>query len=402
MGIMHSPFHTSDSHFPRKSARNGLLRRVEGWVIFSAASLVLALGLGGCTRGDRSPYIAPPLDPDRELRQQQVDRLLSKPEIVLEGPREYYIGPGDELTITLLGRPDILGTLSTQVQGNREGIKVVVTENPMITLPLIGSIKVHGKTDSQLQRELTAAYAQYVINPVLIVTIDKYYHNQVTVLGAVNSPGRYSWEFGDTVLDALFKAGGLSFSTRGGLPPGRVLKIYREKINRKDRSDLELDDLLMKISEENRLIPRIEINIPIEEFILSGNLTYNIPIVPNDVLFIPTAGAVIVQGSVRTPGVTFLGPSMHTLTQVITERGGLRYGAHSRVEIVRTLRDGTQNSYFRYVRDMQDRAVEDFLLQDGDQVFVYSHWFRSSLEWIGAIFRASVATGVSATYSPVP
>jgi protein involved in polysaccharide export with SLBB domain len=181
-----------------------------------------------------------------------------------------------------------------------------------------------------------------------------------------------------------------------------VLKIYREKISRKDRSDLELDDLLQKITEGKRLIPRSEINIPIEEFILSGNLTYNIPLVPNDVLFIPTAGAVIVQGSVRNAGVTFLGPSMHTLTQVITERGGLRYGAHSRIEIIRTLRDGSQTSYFRDLRSMQDRAVEDFLLQDGDQIFIYSHWLRSSLEWIGAIFRASVATGVSATYSPVP
>lgn len=360
------------------------------------------LGVVGCVRGEKSPYVAPPLDPDRESRQQQVDQLLSRPEIVLEGPREYYIGPGDELTITLLGRPDILGSTSAQVQGNREGMKIAVTENPMITLPLIGSIKVHGKTDAQLQKELTAAYAQHVINPILIVTIDKYYHNQVTVLGAVNAPGRYSWEFGDTVLDALFKAGGLSFSSRGGLPPGRILKIYREKISRKDRSDLALDDLLEKISEDNHLIPRSEINIPIEEFILSGNLQYNIPIVPNDVLYIPTAGAVIVQGHIRNPGVTFLGPSMHTLTQVITERGGMRYGAHSRVEIVRTLRDGTQTSYFRHARDMQDRDIEDFLLQDGDQVFVYSHWLRLSLEWIGAIFRTSVATGVSATYSPTP
>jgi protein involved in polysaccharide export with SLBB domain len=364
---------------------------------------ILALFGLGCARSPKSPEIPPAQDPTAELRREQIDDLLSQPELILEAPRDYYIGPGDVLSIALLGRTDILRNSGTQENSGQEGLSVRVTETPTITLPLVGAVHVHGKTVNQLQQELTAAYSRYVKDPVVVVSIEEYYQNQVSVLGAVNDPGRHPWQFGDTVLDSLFKAGGLAFASKGGgLPPGRYLRVFRQKLSQKERSELSIDELFERLSENNRLVPREEIVVPIEEFILNGNLMYNIPVRPGDIIYVPTAGSIIVEGHVRAPGVTYLGPSLRTLTHVITERGGLRYGADSDIELVRTFPSGAQQSYFLNARAMVRRHEPDFLLQDGDQIFVYKHPARYTLEILSTIFRTSANAGLNATYSPTP
>ena len=361
--------------------------------------LVLAF-VSGCARNAGSPVISPPRDPATELHRATLDSMLNDPEMVLQQPAEYYIGPGDVLNLALLGRPDILGEKVGAEDSGQQGLTIRVTETPTITLPLIGAINVHGKTVDQLQEELTAAFSRYVKDPVVIVSIEEYAQNQVTVLGVVNEPGRYPWTFGDTVLDALFQAGGLAFTNRGGLPPGRFLRLYRQKITQKEASELPIAELFERLSENERLEPWEEYTIPIEEFILNGNLVYNLPVRPGDILYVPTAGSVIVMGHINNPGVTYLGPSLHTLAHVITERGGLKYGADSDLEIVRSFEDGSQESYFIDARKILGRKEPDFLLKDGDQIFVYKHPVRYPLEIIGSIFSTTATTGVNATYSP--
>lgn len=359
---------------------------------------LLPILFSGCSRGPGSRSIPPPYDPNRETINESVESLMRNAELKLGQKQDYYIGPGDILGITLVGRPDILS--NDREKG--EKLTITVTENPLITLPLIGAIKVHGKTAAQLEQEIKAAYKQFISDPVPIVTIDKYYYNQVTVLGAVRTPGRYPLNFGDTLIDSIFKAGGLTFGgSTGGLPPARYLKVYRDKIDNKQRAELDPEQLLAMITEQDQhVLPRAEIIIPIEEFILNGELSYNITLYPNDIVFIPAAGTVIVHGRAKNPGVKFLGPSIRTLAQVITEAGGLRYSAESRVEVVRTYADGTQESFYFNVRKMRNRQIQDFIMQDSDQVFVYVHPIRDALEFIGNVFKASVNTGASATYSP--
>ncbi len=364
-----------------------------------AALFVLLTSIFGCgVRGPGDRFIDAPFDPDREEIELRIGEVLRSSDLRLGGTQEYFIGPGDEIAITLVGRPDILGEDLRQ-----EKFIVTVTDSPMITLPLIGALKVHGKTAQQLQEDLKAAYSTFVNNPVPVVTIENYHYNSVTVLGSVREPGRYPVEFGDTVIDAIFLAKGLTFGGRSeNQPPGRYLKVYREKVSRQQRSDLSTEELLDRFLEEDDMIlPREEIIIPIEEFIISGDLQYNIPLQPNDIVFIPGAGTVMVHGDVKKAGVVFLGPSLRTLGQVLTERGGLQYRASSHIEVVRTLPDGRQVGWFVNGRDILARRTEDILLVDNDQVFVYRHPIRNVLDSIGNIFSASVNTGISGTYNPI-
>lgn len=366
--------------------------RLMALVVLAAMAL-----LSGCTRGPSSKYINVPEDPERQQFLAEVSRISSSPDLVLGKTDDYAIGPGDVLKITIVGRNDLFGTTDNP----DNSLLVTVTDNPALTLPLIGAIRAHGRTAAELQAELSRAYAQFISKPTIIVTVDKFFSNQVAVLGAVKTPGRYPIEFGDTVVDAIFKAGGMTFGGTSGPPPARVLKVYREKVTRRERQNMSLDELLTQIKEGDRILPREEIVIPLEEFIVAGQLNYNIPLNANDIVYIPPAGAVSVQGRVKTPGATFLGPSIRSVTQVLTERGGLRYGAASRIEVVRIDKDGRVQSFYRNARRMLSRQEEDFMLQDNDQVFVYTHPVRAVLEAIGDIFKASANTGVNATYAPI-
>lgn len=368
--------------------------------------LTLCLGVvflfAGCSRfrDESSRFLSPPIDPVRQEYRQQLATLLEQPELQIGmKTQDYFIGPGDVLAISLVGRPDILGET---IQGRSDKFTVTVTENPVITLPLVGAIKVHGKTSDQLQEELRIAYSQYILEPTPIVTIDKFFLNQVSVLGTVKTSGRYPLEYGDTVLNAIFKAGGLTFgAATGGPPPARYLKVYRDKLNNKERQDLTLEQLVERLKEGDRILPREEIIIPIEEFILNGNLAYNIPLKQNDIVYIPPAGAVMATGWIKRPGVVFLGPSLRTVGHVMEERGTIRFGAASKIEVVRTHPDGTQESFFMNAREIRSRSREDFFLQDGDQIHFYRNGPRSWLEAFSKLLQATAQTGINATYSPI-
>jgi len=356
--------------------------------------LTIVVLASGCSR--RDPGL--PIDVTQYNQAKSLMDDVNRVERQFSEGEDYYLGPGDVLYIALLGRPDILD--ETIQRDPDRGF--VVTDSPYLTLPLIGQIKVHGRTVSQLQVDLKASYSKFIRDPEPIIFVKKFSYNQISVVGSVQKPGRYPLDFGDTLLDGVFKAGGLSMGGRsGGLAPSRYLKVYREKLTRKDKADMSLEQMLDLVTVNDQVIPREEIVIPIQEFLFYGRLNYNIPLFPNDIVYVPPAGTASVIGRVENPGVVFLGPSVSTLTQALTERGGMRYGAESDVEVVRMGLDGESISYYVNARAMLKRKQPDFVLQDGDQIFVYTHSFRNILEWVGNALRTSVRAGASATYNPV-
>jgi polysaccharide export outer membrane protein len=362
--------------------------------------LALTVFLGACYSPSRSPFdggLPPAFDPARRDWETSVERLADM-DMQLPSRRDYAIGPGDVLSLTFVGRPDLLGPTGN----DQEGYEITVSDSPTITLPYIGAITVHGKTTDQLQQEIKVAYSPFIKDPVPVVRIKKYYANQVTVLGSIREPGRYELAVGDTVLDAIFKAGGLTFGGRtGGLPPARILKIYREKVTQKQRVEMEPEALLRLLQDDGRIVPREEIVLPLDEFILGGDLRYNIPLRPYDVIYVPPAGTISINGNVRNPRVVFLGPSLRTLVQVITETGGLDFKARSIAEVVRTHPNGSTESYFVNVRDMMRRKQPDLVLEDNDQIFIYKSNWRTFAAILGDVFASGTRAGVNATYNPL-
>lgn len=110
---------------------------------------------------------------------------------------EYVIGAGDGLTINVWQNAD----LSTGA---------LVRPDGTITMPLVGDIKVAGRTPSQVRDEITKRISQYVKAEAAIVTVavSAVASYRFTVTGNVANPGSFQSQFYVSIADALAMAGG--------------------------------------------------------------------------------------------------------------------------------------------------------------------------------------------------
>jgi polysaccharide export outer membrane protein len=110
---------------------------------------------------------------------------------------EYVIGPADGLTINVWQN----GDLSTAA---------IVRPDGTITMPLVGDLKVAGKTPSQVRDEIKEAITQFVKAEAAIVTVAVSAVNsyRFTVSGNVTNPGNFQSAYYVSVAEALAMAGG--------------------------------------------------------------------------------------------------------------------------------------------------------------------------------------------------
>ena len=107
----------------------------------------------------------------------------------------YRIGPFDVLDISVFQVPEL--TKSVQV-----------ADSGTINLPLVGEVRVAGRTAQEVERDLTAKLgAEYLQNPQVTVFVKEYNSQNVTVSGAVKKPGVYPIR-GKTTLAQLVALAG--------------------------------------------------------------------------------------------------------------------------------------------------------------------------------------------------
>lgn len=111
---------------------------------------------------------------------------------------DYLMGTGDVLHITVYGQPD----LTTDAR---------VSENGSITFPLIGDVKLAGRTPAQGETEIAQRLSKggFIIEPFVTLNVVQYRSQHISVLGRVNRPGQYALEKISRVTDALALAGGI-------------------------------------------------------------------------------------------------------------------------------------------------------------------------------------------------
>ena len=67
-----------------------------------------------------------------------------------------------------------------------------------------------GKTATELQKEISKRYAQFISEPAVTVVVKEVNSPKVSVLGEVKNPGVYKIKDRATLLDAIAMAGGLT------------------------------------------------------------------------------------------------------------------------------------------------------------------------------------------------
>ena len=202
----------------------------------------------------------------------------------------YRIGPNDVIRIQVFGEEDL--TVESKVSGEGK-----------INYPLLGMIRVDGRTIEELQQELTRRLAAgYVRQPKVSVSIVR--HRNFYVGGEVNTPGGYPYEEGLTVQKALSLAGG--FSDKAGT---REIKVTRVVGGRPQT---------------------IAVNL-------------NTPVLPEDFIIVERLQKVYVNGEVKKPG-DYPYEKNITLHKVITMAGGFTDKAsEGRIKVLRVV-DGREQS----------------------------------------------------------
>jgi polysaccharide export outer membrane protein len=113
---------------------------------------------------------------------------------------DYVMQPSDLIRVLIFQQPDLL----------RE---VRITQEYTITLPLIGTIDLRGRTVRQAEEIIRSLYDKdYLVNPQVNLTVLEYTQRTVQVVGAVNQPGAVVFppEQKMGVIEAIARAGGQS------------------------------------------------------------------------------------------------------------------------------------------------------------------------------------------------
>ena len=248
---------------------------------------------------------------------------------------EYKIGPKDLLEISVFGLDELNRT-------------VRVSEDGIITLPLVGEVKVEGLTKTGLEKKLSELLEEkYLHNPQVTVFIREYQSTRVSVLGAVRNPGLYELLGRETLMQIISQAGGLTAEA------GDEIIIMRQRADGTSNSlKISIDDLFVK-----------------------GDATLNVPLQPNDIVNVPIDKTVFVyvMGQVNRPGALEVKRSnIPTLLQAIAQAGGFSERASKgRVLIKRKdEKTGREIKIKVNVKSIIKRRKKDIQLLENDVVFV--------------------------------
>ena len=171
------------------------------------AVLTLVLGLAGGGAGCGHPRVAAPADPA------PADPAAAEAMAVLPDGDRAVIRPGLMVDVTVLAG----GKKQIEESGRR------VSEEGTLTLPLVGPLPVNDETLESLGRRLTRLYAEYFVNPQVMVDFVRDVSpdavspwGSVTVMGRVRRPGRVNIPPTRdlTVSQAIQLAGGFDTSAK--------------------------------------------------------------------------------------------------------------------------------------------------------------------------------------------
>jgi polysaccharide export outer membrane protein len=111
-------------------------------------------------------------------------------------PGEYAIGPGDVLSVRVLGHDEMSSRVKVRTDGR-------------ISLPFLNDLDVAGQSPPAVADRLRTGFKDFVNNPVVTVTVDEPRPFTVSITGEVARPGVYPLDQPASVLQAIASAGGL-------------------------------------------------------------------------------------------------------------------------------------------------------------------------------------------------
>ena len=250
---------------------------------------------------------------------------------------EYVLNVQDSLNVTVWENADLTG-------------KFVVQPDGAIMLPLVGRVKAAGLSVRGFEAQLTRALADgFLIEPRVAVTLEQHRGSRIFIFGAVSSPGAYALPEGQTLIEALVRAGYAAASQVVVVRPKRPSSGPTMPEN---PGDAEV----------------IRVNLKeLEKDVEQGSLARNIPLHDGDTVFIPRSDPtrIFVSGQVRTPGAYSITENTSVLQALTLAGGATESAAINRLRVMRIV-DGKQKTITVKITDT---------LQPGDTLVVPERYF---------------------------
>lgn len=275
--------------------------------------------------GLKSPFVV-----STDLRQFGYDLFVQPPSTfapVEEVPvmPEYLIGPGDEIRITVWGK----------IEGQWN---VVIDRDGNISLPKVGILGVAGLTFKELKELLHKEFSKYYIGFEMNVSMGALRTIRVYVVGNAGRPGAYTISSLSTLINALFESGG----------PSKTGTMRDFQLKRNGQT---------------------VVNFDMYDFLLKGDKTKDMRLMPEDVIFIPPIGPVAaIAGCVNNPAIYEL-KGETKISQLLELAGGLNTLAfRGRMQVERILDNNLQVVFETDLNNVTDKDVS---LQSGDVVKIF-------------------------------
>lgn len=315
---------------------------------------------------------------------------------------DYTLGAGDYVKVIVYGDAEL--TRETRV-----------SEDGVLTMPLIGEVKVGGLTTIESEKRIAEQLKRggFIANPQVSLLVLEFMSKTVSVLGGVLKPGRYPITRPSDIKDMLAEAGGLTseaseiitvvrgdkrseydlnevierrnlseqdirllggetiyVSTRDVAVTGQVLRPGKYGIQGGMRkisdfvalaggsTELAAETLFFTTQRSGTAVTQ-EVNI--DELFRAPASALNKDLLPGDVIYVPKAPQVYVYGEVQRPSMYKIDKNM-TVMQAIAKAGGL------------TIR-GTQRSVKLHRKNAEGAVVKQVpdltaVLQDEDVLFI--------------------------------
>jgi protein involved in polysaccharide export with SLBB domain len=262
-------------------------------------------------------------------------------------PKNYVIGPDDEISIDIFGYQEA-------------SYKLVVTPEGIINIPNIGYVSVNGLTIDQATQRIKSkmvknGYARLAVGgqTQLAVNISKIRTIKISVIGQAVRPATYSLSSLSTLFNALYACGGPN--EKGSL---RKIELIRD----------------------NKVI----VVFDAYDYLLNGFQSKNIRLNDQDVIRIPVAAVQVkLKGEVMRPGIFEMLPN-ESLAQLINYAQGFTSSAYTASVLVDQFTDKEKR-----IQDIRKENFANYFPNRGDEIFVGKIIDRYSNRVVigGAVYR---------------
>jgi polysaccharide export outer membrane protein len=317
-------------------------------------SVILAVSVAG-SLAQQVP--SPPTEvPEPQSLQQQYDRLVAEAAAAQAAP--YRIQPGDELDIRVYAISDLSATVRVRPDGR-------------ISLLLLDDVEAAGRTPQELSETLSQLYSSSYRDPRVTVIVRNFYNFQAYVGGAVAKPGLVSLSGGQTMVSAIFQAGG--FVVEDG--PKQVVLLRQQTTGERTAQRLDLDEVLLQGRPD-------------------------IALQPSDILYVPKHGiSVYVGGEVVEPGLVQLTGNLTALSAILKAKGLKPTAKANSVVLLRNSGQSIPQLTKLNVSAMLSNGTGDVVLQPFDVVFVPKSTIAKMDQFVDQYMRQLLPISVNFGFS---